>query len=597
MIWRSVVGKLWLTIIGLVTLVLMLLSLILSEQLEKTVNQGHQKYLLNLARHIQESLQDEAKPDSEYVSALLRVTELFDVHSIILGPDKSTRSLNGSPGSPEIPWQAILKETEIERVYQGKEVVLRGRVQVGKSEHAFPLFKDEILLAAVPLKSDGKVTGAVVLYQEHDQLTETDIKRWIVYSALISIFLTTIFAFFLSTRITQPLIQMKRAAEKMAQGHFSIRLPVRQRERDEIGDLAISFNRMAEQLHESVEALSHEKEQLASILRSMVDGVITMDAEGKIIVVNPPAERLLASWSVEEEESGSLPPPLREIFRTVVRDERDHAADVTLHGRTWAVVMAPLYAGDQVRGAVAVLRDVTEERRMDKLRKDFVANVSHELRTPLSMLQGYSEALLDDIAQSPEMRRELAQVIHDETLRMGRLVRDLLDLARMESGHIEIERTRVSVSALIKRVVRKFQGLAGEQKVNLKWEVQSDLPEVYWDEDKVEQVLTNLVDNAIRHTPEGGEICLKAAPSNGKKVSLTVRDTGSGIPEEDLPFIFERFYKADKARTRGQSGTGLGLAIVKHMVDAHGGTVSVESRLGEGTTFTVKLPVGSDGEK
>ncbi|MEW9033412.1 MAG: histidine kinase dimerization/phospho-acceptor domain-containing protein, partial [Planifilum fimeticola] len=438
MIWRSVVGKLWLTIIGLVTLVLMLLSLILSEQLEKTVNQGQQKYLLNLARHIQESLQDEAKPESEYVSTILRVVELFDAHLIILGPDKSARSINGSPGSPEIPWQAILKETEIERVYQGKEVVLRGRVQVGKNENAFPLFKDEILLVAVPLKSNGKVTGAVVLYQEHDQLTETDIKRWIVYSALISIFLTTIFAFFLSTRITQPLIQMKRAAEKMAQGHFSIRVPIRQRERDEIGDLAISFNRMAEQLHESVEALSHEKEQLASILRSMVDGVITMDAEGRIIVVNPPAERLLASWSDEEEAegSGSLPPPLREIFQTVVKDERDHAADITLHGRTWAVVMAPLYAGEQVRGAVAVLRDVTEERRLDKLRKDFVANVSHELRTPLSMLQGYSEALLDDIAQSPEARKELAQVIHDETLRMGRLVRDLLDLARMESGHI-----------------------------------------------------------------------------------------------------------------------------------------------------------------
>lgn len=596
MIWRSVVGKLWLTIIGLVTLVLMLLSLILSEQLEKTVNQGEQKYLLNLARHIQESLQDEAKPDSEYVSTLLRVTELFDVHSIILGPDKSARSLNGSPGSPEIPWQAILKETEIERVYQGKEVVLRGRVQVGGKEEAFPLFKDEILLVAVPLKSDGDVTGAVVLYREHDHLTETDIKRWIVYSALISIFLTTIFAFFLSTRITQPLIQMKRAAEKMAQGHFSIRLPIRQHERDEIGDLAISFNRMAEQLHESVKALSHEKEQLASILRSMVDGVITMDAEGNIIVVNPPAERLLASWS-DEEENGSLPTPLREIFQTVVKDERDYSADITLHGRTWAVVMAPLYAGNQVRGAVAVLRDVTEERRLDKLRKDFVANVSHELRTPLSMLQGYSEALLDDIAQSPEMREELARVIHDESLRMGRLVRDLLDLARMESGHIAIERMQVSVPELIERVVRKFQGIAREQQVSLKWEVQPDLPKVYWDEDKVEQVLTNLVDNAIRHTPEGGEVWLGASPSNGGKVSLTVRDTGSGIPEEDLPFIFERFYKADKARTRGQSGTGLGLAIVKHMVEAHGGTVSVDSRLGEGTTFTVKLPVGEDQGK
>src|SRR5690606_41877289 len=145
---RSVIHRLCLTTIGPVTLVLMRLSLILSEQLERTVNQGEQKYLLNLARHIQESLQDEEKPDSEYVSALLRATELFDVHSLILGPDKSARSLNGSPGSPEIPWQAILKETEIERVFQGKEVVLRGRVQVGKNQHAVPLFKDGRLLVA-----------------------------------------------------------------------------------------------------------------------------------------------------------------------------------------------------------------------------------------------------------------------------------------------------------------------------------------------------------------------------------------------------------------------------------------------------------------
>lgn len=588
------------TIIGLVTLVLMLLSLILSEQLERTVSQGQQKYLLNLARHIQRSLQNEETPESEYVSTILRVADLFDVHLVILGPDKTVRSLNESPDSPEIPWQDVLNEAEMEKVYQGTEVVLRGRVQVEKDENAFPLYYDEILLVAVPLESKDKVTGALVLYQDNDQLTETDIKRWIVYSALISIFLTTIFAFFLSTRITLPLIQMKRAAEKMAQGNFSIRVPIRQRERDEIGELAISFNRMAEQLHESVEALSHEKEQLASILRSMVDGVITMDAEGRIIVVNPPAERLLASWSDEGEEEnsrGSLPPPLREIFQTVVREEKDQTADITLHGRTWAVAMAPLYAGEQVRGAVAVLRDVTEQRRLDKLRKDFVANVSHELRTPLSMLQGYSEALLDEIVQSPEERNELVQVIHDETLRMGRLVRDLLNLARMESGHISIERTKVDVPSLIKRVGRKFQGIAREQKVSLKWEIQPDLPEVYWDEDKVEQVLTNLVDNAIRHTPEGGEIWLKASPINGGKVSLMVRDTGSGIPEEDLPFIFERFYKADKARTRGQSGTGLGLAIVKHMVEAHGGTVSVDSRLGKGTTFTVKLPVGSDKDE
>ena len=255
--------------------------------------------------------------------------------------------------------------------------------------------------------------------------------------------------------------------------------------------------------------------------------------------------------------------------------------------------MAPLYAGNQVRGAVAVLRDVTEERRLDKLRKDFVANVSHELRTPLSMLQGYSEALLDDIAQSPEMREELARVIHDESLRMGRLVRDLLDLARMESGHIAIERMQVSVPELIERVVRKFQGIAREQQVSLKWEVQPDLPKVYWDEDKVEQVLTNLVDNAIRHTPEGGEVA-RGIPQQWRESFPDGAGYGKRYPRRGSPLYLRALLQGGQGADPRTVGNRVGLAIVKHMVEAHGGTVSVDSRLGEGTTFTVKLPVGED---
>jgi two-component system sensor histidine kinase ResE len=259
--------------------------------------------------------------------------------------------------------------------------------------------------------------------------------------------------------------------------------------------------------------------------------------------------------------------------------------------------MSPLYAGDQVRGVVAVLRDVTEERRLDKLRKDFVANVSHELRTPLAMLQGYSEALMDDIAETPEERREIAQVINEESQRMGRLVRELLDLARMEAGHIQVEPVERSLYDFVGRVIRKFQALAREKQIHLSADLAEGLPTVYWDEDKIEQVLTNLIDNAIRHTPAGGSVCVHVYQQDGM-IHLDVEDTGSGIPDEDLPFVFERFYKADKARTRGQSGgTGLGLAIVKHLVTAHGGNVSVKSQLGVGTTFMVELPERVEAKK
>jgi two-component system sensor histidine kinase ResE len=220
-----------------------------------------------------------------------------------------------------------------------------------------------------------------------------------------------------------------------------------------------------------------------------------------------------------------------------------------------------------------------------------VANVSHELRTPLAMLQGYSEALLDDIADTPEARQEIAKVINDESQRMARLVSQLLDLARMEAGFIVIEPRFIDLHAFINRICRKFANLAEEQNVKLNSDFHEPLPEVFWDEDKVEQILTNLVGNAVRHTPENGSVTVRVTWEK-EYVFLDVADTGTGIEEEDLPFVFERFYKADKARKRDNaSGTGLGLSIVKHLVKAHQGEIWVRSKIGVGTIFSVKLPV------
>lgn len=258
--------------------------------------------------------------------------------------------------------------------------------------------------------------------------------------------------------------------------------------------------------------------------------------------------------------------------------------------------MAPLYSEDHLRGAVAVLRDVTEEVRLEKMRRDFVANVSHEIRTPLSMMQGYSEALLDGMASSPEESSELVQVIHDESLRMGRLVKDLLDLARMEAGHTDMLKAQVDVGELLERVYRKFSVRAKERDIMLELKrPEQELLLGAADEDKLEQVLTNLLDNAFRHTPADRRISILAGTvvlEGRSLVEIAIRDQGAGINPEDLPFIFERFYKADKARLRGESGgTGLGLAIVKNIVESHHGSIYATSKLGEGTTFTLRLPV------
>ncbi|MGN7455836.1 ATP-binding protein [Paenibacillus pasadenensis] len=428
------------------------------------------------------------------------------------------------------------------------------------------------------------------------------VKLLFVYIGIIGFLLSTFFAFFLSSKITQPLLQLKDAANLISEGDYRTRVPIRSS--DEIGELAGAFNRMGADLQEFFTDLNHEKEHLSSVLRSMADAVLTMDATGRIVLTNPPGERLLerlrmAAWDEEEDRaagSDAAPGPLRELFRTVIAEGSDLSEKLQVQGGVWSVVMAPLKSDDTVRGVVAVLRDVTEEHRLEKLRRDFVANVSHEIRTPLSMLQGYSEALLDDIAASPEERRELVQVIHDESLRMGRLVKDLLDLARMEAGHVELSLGVVDLDALLRRVARKFSVYTGDRGIRLEVEApEAPIVLLQADEDRLEQVLTNLLDNAVRHSPDGSRIRLALGMSGGqggRQARLEVEDEGQGIPEEDVPFIFERFYKADKARKRGSSGgTGLGLAIVRNIVEAHQGSIQVQSKIGRGTTFTLLLPV------
>jgi two-component system sensor histidine kinase ResE len=349
---------------------------------------------------------------------------------------------------------------------------------------------------------------------------------------------------------------------------------------------------MAKRLNDLIVALSREKEQLASVLSSMVDGVMTFDNTGRMIVTNPPADELMKAWKYEQNEGGreGLPPSMKSILEQVLKHQKEVVADVIIQGRIYAVVMAPLYDDQQVRGAVAVLRDMTQERRLDKLRKDFLANVSHELRTPLVMLQGYSEAIVDDVAQSEEEKKELAQIIYDESLRMSRLVNELLDLGRMEAGHIQLEIQSGNLLQLEDKIIRKFNGVAKEQGIHLQMDWQAEDGVFQFDADRMEQVLTNLIDNAIRHTGEGGTITLRTLFKDGT-YTIEIEDTGSGIPAEDLPFVFERFYKADKARTRGRAGTGLGLSIVKNIVEGHQGTIGVRSKLGEGTTFSIQLPV------
>ncbi|WP_428908969.1 ATP-binding protein [Niallia sp. Krafla_26] len=585
--WRSVVVKLWATILLLVSFVLFFVSIMTMQFLQNYTASENEKNLKAQAEKIAEIFETHELDSALEISWELinQVTGL----TIVLSPTESyTAPYEGK--TLKIPLSYFLEDKSLSQVLEKQEPT---RVVTSFSEQHTGESPLQYIIIGVPLTGKDGQNGAVYIYQSVEVVEEMarETTEYILLAAGIAIILTTFFAFFLSTRINAPLRKMKQAAFEVARGKFDTKVPIVTN--DEIGELATAFNQMGRQLKFNLNALSQEKELLSSILSGMADGVITFNRDGTILMTNPPAELFLQNWYSEKRNqqnpAAEVPTKVMELFQQAVNTEKEQMGEISLGGHYWGIIVSPLYSHQSIRGAVAVVRDMTEERKLDKMRSDFIANVSHELRTPIAMMQGYSEAIVDDIAQTDEEKKDMAKVIYDESLRMGRLVNELLDLAKMESGHFNLTIDEVELEPFLSRIHRKFQGLAKEKNISLQFKRESNEQFFSFDSDRIEQVLTNLVDNAIRHTGDGGTVSIHERRDD-RGILIEVEDNGAGIPDEDLPFVFERFYKADKARTRGKSGTGLGLAIAKNIIEAHNGFITVHSKQGQGTTFSFLLP-------
>lgn len=580
MFWRSVVVKLWFTFLIVIFVVLAIISFLLLEFFNSYHTSQAEKALSSEVAKITELL--EINPAPTEIPALIEAVKEDTRRVTILYSDGTIWSSTSSDQQlPVITKEWFEKNQEQYQDLSGQEIV---------NWHATINQNMQLLLAGTQF-NEGE--ALIFTYQSSDVVAETteQTTRIILLAAGIAIVLMTIFAFFLSSRITAPLIKMREGALELAEGEFKTKIPILTH--DEVGELAMAFNRMGRQLNDHINALKQEKEQLYSILRSMADGVITFNREADIMVSNPPAQQFLKDWRYElgEVSEQFLPTDIERLLQHVILQEKEQIQEVMVQGRNWVMIMSPLYDETKVRGVVAVIRDMTDERKMDQLREEFIANVSHELRTPISMLQGYSEAIVDDIAESREEKNELAAIIRDESLRMGRLVNELLDLARIKAGHVQLNKTEVELISYIDRIVRKFQGPANDQGIHLSKEILTSVTSIYVDGDRLEQVLTNLIDNAMHHTEADGKVQL-VIEEEEEMLRFSIHDTGAGISEADLPFVFERFYKADKSRkkTVKRKGTGLGLSIAKNIVEAHEGIITVQSKKGIGTTFSFTIP-------
>lgn len=384
-------------------------------------------------------------------------------------------------------------------------------------------------------------------------------------------------------------------------------LPVQRR--DELGALEESLNELAHTLTSRLQDVTAEREKLQSILSCMMEGVIVLDTNGKVTLVNQMAQTMFnlpADTSVRGMSTVEVSrhPGMQALIQEVVEGDSGRNAfhpELTLGDDRWFAVNAARLEHSQqdLLGYVLVFHEVTELKRLEQIRVDFVANVSHEMRTPLTAIQGYAETLLHNPPGDPKMARQFLNVVARHSERLGRLIDDLLALSDLEMGNVNVRMERVATRPLLERVLELFRDQAGRKHIRIRADADAITPDLLGDEDRLQQLLINLVDNALKYTSEGGEVQVRAGlePRSGgddpPRVALTVSDTGCGIPEKDLPRLTERFYRVDKARSRELGGTGLGLAIVKHIAHAHGGLLGIESQLGKGTRVTVRLPAAA----
>jgi two-component system phosphate regulon sensor histidine kinase PhoR len=403
-------------------------------------------------------------------------------------------------------------------------------------------------------------------------------------------------AWLFARRFVRPFQELMDATYRIAEGEYSHRIPGGAW--GESRTLARTFNTMSKRLEAQFQQLEADRHQLRTILGGMVEGVVALGPQQRVLFANEAAGRMLefdphaavgrAIWEVTRL------PQIQEVLAKALQDTEAHREEFDWTGptsRQLAVYVAPL-PGDPAPGAVLVLHDITKLRRLERLRQDFVANVSHELKTPLSVIKACIETLIDGAVEEPESRRPFLEQISDQGERLHALILDLISLARIESGQEALDIQPVPLINAVADCLDRHHPRADAKKLRLNAvspEADSEEMCVWADEEALGQILDNLVDNAVKYTAEGGLIQVRWR-ANGSTVHLEVEDTGTGIPERDLPRIFERFYRVDKARSRELGGTGLGLAIVKHLVQVMKGTVKASSQEGKGTTFTITLP-------
>ena len=447
---------------------------------------------------------------------------------------------------------------------------------------------------AVPVDA---ASGSYIAYIRDNRATvdalTSELLSIILRALVLGLVICVILSFLLSQILITPIRALTIGTKRVAAGDYTGRVTVDSR--DEIGDLTQNFNHMAKVLQDTIAEAENERNKLSTLFLHMTDGVVAFNAAGSVIHYNPAATQMLAQNLSDQTTFDEIFSKEAELDTLLtLRRPQYIETQKTVGDRELELFMAPFSSDHTQGGVLVVIHDVTEQRRSEQLKREFVANVSHELRTPLTNIKSYAETIVDTGDElPPELRQNFMNVIISEADRMTRIVQDLLTLSRIDYGKMEMNVSRFSFAKAVRSVYEAVALNAESHGHTLTFQCEENMPDVNGDRERIEQVVMNIVSNAIKYTPDGGKIEIRAGRS-GKNVYVRVSDNGIGIPEKDLPRLFERFYRVDKARSRESGGTGLGLSIAKEIINQHKGDIRIESVYGEGTDVTITLPAAKD---
>lgn len=576
---NSVVIKLWLTILFIVTTVLILLSAALITFIQYYYTQQTENAIREDASRISHLVE---QADNKTL-AIEHSQQLIDGSGgVIIMANKSSSFKSSNSNTKDKMLEEIHKNSQFQRVFsQGKSTTQNITISNNGNSHSY-------ILLGYPMKAQENANSkysAVFIYQDLKSIEDTNnaITIIILITAIIFIAISTIFAFFLSNRITKPLRHLRTQAINISKGDYSKQTSVSTK--DEIGELSHTFNNMSSEIQENIEALSTQKNIRDSLINSMIEGVLGLNDNREVILSNKMADYIIKS--IDKTVYKEIE---KQIETTFVSKDTEFQ-EYEINNKYYVIIMSYVerIQQDGRSGIVVIIRDMTNEHNLDQMKKDFIANVSHELRTPISLLQGYTESIVDGIVTEPEEIRDSLSIVLDETKRLNRLVNELLNVARMDAEGLTVNKEKQPIKPILSKMQMKYKQQADDLELNMSLE--PNIGDELWeyDADRIDQVLTNLIDNATRYTQPGDSISITTTTDDSYQ-TLYIKDTGSGISPEHIELVFDRFYKVEASRTRGKQGTGLGLFICKMIIEEHGGTIKVESEVNKGTTFIIKLP-------